>query len=169
MDMVKAEKEGHPNHAEIERVLKSDLYRYLHDHGISFYIDPYSYKGKIDLIMDQSGERKTYIEGKVFDNTGRGKSDVGKGFGQLWGYMNQYNVSVAYLVVYNTSDHQLVFKGEGSESGVAVFRRGHLSIYAVPIEIHLHDTSASERKDRFVMISNNDLPQSLDEAPTTNP
>lgn len=163
MEAVAKAEAANPKHAEVERDLKIDLYRFLHDQGITFFIDPFSYKGKIDLILDQTGERKTYIEGKVFDNKGRGKSEVKKGFGQLWGYMNLYTVSVGYLVVYNTSDHQLVFKGEESESGIAVFRRGHLSIYAVPIEIHLHTTSASERKDRYVEISNSDLPQTLDE------
>jgi hypothetical protein len=147
---------------KIEKVLKQDLFLYLHDQGITFYIEPYSDRGEIDLVLDQKTEGRTYIEVKVFDNAGRDKKGIVAGFSQLWRYMDTYNATTGYLVVYNVSDHQLSFMGEPGVSFAAAFRRGPCTIYAVPIEIFPHTKPISQRKDQVVKISTNDLPMALD-------
>ena len=91
---------GQGKRSQIEDLLQSDLYRYLHDQGVNFVIEPYSDRGEIDLIADQRGADPKYIEVKVFDNKDKDKAYLRAGFHQLVTYLGQYKASVGYLAVF---------------------------------------------------------------------
>jgi hypothetical protein len=117
-----AKEEDKKDYAAIENTLKEDLYRYLHDQGVEFTIEPYSLRGRIDLILDQKGDKPVYIEGKVFDRVNRNKSYIKKGFGQLLTYMEEHNTNVGYLAIYKVCEERLVFDTGGEVQSIPLIR-----------------------------------------------
>lgn len=151
-DDEKARKGIDKKRAEVEKVLKVDLYRYLHDQGMDFTIEPKSDRGEIDLILNNGG----YIEGKVFDNKGRDKNYIIKGFGQLLHYLRQYVQTKGYLLVYQTCKEQLVI--EADQLGTIPFVRcGGKTVYILAVDICQYQKSVSQRDHELIRITAEEL------------
>ena len=131
--------------AEVEKVLKDDLYRYLHDQGIEFTIEPKSDRGEIDVILDQVGEGRKYIEGKVFDNKGRKTDYITKGYGQLLHYLRQYTEPAGYLLIYKTCEEQLVIEGDGQIGTIPFVRCDGRTIFVLVVDICEYGKAVSQR------------------------
>jgi hypothetical protein len=70
-----------------ERLLTAHLYEYLHDQGVSFYIEPESASGRVDLLAAQSGSGRLVADAKIFDpGKGKGCPSIARGFKQLYIY-----------------------------------------------------------------------------------
>ena len=50
-----------------EKHLALDLYRYLYEQGIEFYIEPSSLSGEVDMISTQIGENRLLADAKIFN------------------------------------------------------------------------------------------------------
>jgi hypothetical protein len=137
-------------------VLKEDFYRYLHDQGMNFTIEPESPRGRIDLIL--WGTSRTYLEGKVFDNDGRGKPYIVKGFGQLSKYLSDYNALSGYLFIYSISERKPVIEGAEELAGFPFVRCEHGKvIFIVVIDIHEYTDPVSGQTYKPVRISADEL------------
>jgi hypothetical protein len=152
-----ASKGDEKKRAEVEKVLKEDLYLYLHDQGMEFTIEPPSDRGEIDLILDQTvGDRK-YLEGKVFDNAGRNKGDLIKGFGQLLHYLRQYNASNGYLLIYKTCEQQLVFDGAEQLGTIPYICCEGKTVFILVVDICEYQKPVSQRTYQPVRITAEEL------------
>lgn len=68
-----------------EKMLALNLYSYLYDQGIDFFIEPSSNRGAIDLISLQTNPDECLLaDVKIFDGVSRGKSYICKGFKQIY-------------------------------------------------------------------------------------
>jgi hypothetical protein len=143
--------------AKIEDVLKEDFYRYLHDQGINFVIEPQSPRGRIDSILVRQGGNGAYLEGKVFDNKGRGKPYIIKGFGQLLKYLRDYNAANGYLFIYRTCEEQPVIEGADELAGIPFVRCEQKVVFIVVIDIHEYTGPASVQPYKPVRISADEL------------
>ena len=135
-DAEKAKAENEKGRAEVEKVLKQDLYRYLHDQGIDFTIEPKAPGSEIDLILDQEAGSRKYLEGKVFDNQHRNSGYLIKGFGQLLRYLRQYNVRDGYLFVYKTCEETLEITGAELLQCIPFIRCDNKTIFVTIIELN---------------------------------
>jgi hypothetical protein len=143
--------------AEVEKVLKEDLYRYLHDQGLEFIIEPKSDKGEIDLIADQVVGCRKYLEGKVFDNKNRNKGYIIKGFGQLLHYLRQYNATDGYLLVYKTCEQQLVFDGAEHVGTVPFLRCEGKTLFLLVVDICEYTKAVSQRAYKPICITADEM------------
>jgi hypothetical protein len=143
--------------AEVEKVLKEDLYRYLHDQGMEFTIEPKSDKGEIDLIADQAEGDRKYLEGKVFDNAGRNKGYIVKGFGQLLHYLRQYNAASGYLLIYKTCEQQLVIDGTEHLGTVPFVRCEGKTVFILVLDICEYEKPVSQRTYQPVRVTTDEL------------
>ena len=93
-----------------ERLLSMDLYRYLHDQGMEFHIEPRSASGEIDLLGDQTGDQRLALDAKIFDPAkSKGKAYLVSAFNQIYTYARDYNESAAYLAIYQTTSTEPKF------------------------------------------------------------
>jgi hypothetical protein len=156
----KAEKAaGKAKRAEVEDALKEDLYLFLHDQGINFTIEPYSHKGKIDLILDQKDTGRTYLEGKVFENEKPwDRAFIIKGFGQLLHYLRQYNAAHGYLLVYETCEEHLEIVGAEKLREIPFIRcdDGKV-IFILVVDVFPYDKPVSQRDYKPVRITADEL------------
>jgi hypothetical protein len=152
-----ASKGDQKNRAEVEKVLKRDLYLYLHDQGMEFTIEPPSDRGEIDLILDQTGGDRKYLEGKVFDNRGRNKAYIVKGFGQLLHYLRQYNTPKGYLLIYKTCEEQLVFDGAEQLGPIPYISCEGKAVFMLVVDVCEYEKPVSQRTYQPVRISAEEL------------
>jgi hypothetical protein len=141
----KEEKADVGERAEVEDLLKQDLYCYLHDQGVEFYIEPYSVHGKIDLLLDQKGSGRHYIEAKVFDNQGKNAAYLRTGFNQLFTYLTQFKAEQGYLVIYKLCEENLTFVLPHSVGSLPCVRHGGKAIFVVVIDLFPHRKPVSQR------------------------
>jgi hypothetical protein len=142
----------------VEAFLKEGLYTYLHDQGVDFVIEPYSQGGEIDLIADQMGEGKKYIEVKVFDDQNRDKGYLKDGFRQLLTYLHQYKASTGYLAVYKLCEQHLAFDLDGTVQSIPFVIVDGKTIYIVVIDVYPYNKSVSQRGPLIsVQITRQDL------------
>jgi hypothetical protein len=152
---------------DLEGRLTSDLYSYLFDKGFDFSVEPTSPSGILDFLASQKHAPNKYlIEGKVFDAVSRSKEYICKGIRQTLFYLNDYNESIGYLVIYKTTDKSLVFNMDISDDGIPIYKQGHKTIYFLLVDIHPYDLPASKRKKTdAVVINYNDILNTSEFAP----
>lgn len=120
---------------EIEKRLAIDLYAYLYDQGVDFYLEPSSLPGAIDLIAAQDTHDPLLLDVKVFDNKGRNKSYLCKGFHQVYSYTQQYNEPFGYMVIFNVSGQSLRFALECT-GHIPMVLHNNKTIFLLSIDIH---------------------------------
>ncbi|HWN07999.1 MAG TPA: hypothetical protein VNO50_01725, partial [Pyrinomonadaceae bacterium] len=68
-----------------ENRIAFDLYEYLHEQGIAFYIEPQSASGIADLVAEQVGTDRVVADAKLFwPERGKGKSYILSAFHQAY-------------------------------------------------------------------------------------
>jgi len=155
-----ADDEGKTSLDPLEQRLKSDLNRYLHDQGIDFIIDPKLDRSMIDyLIQQDSTGRPILVEGKVYDGNRRNKSKVAQGVKQSYGYAKDYQSQCIYYVVYNTAERGIRFAlpQKSISNAIQPIEVRGVTIYAMVVDIFLHDKGMSKRKQDYVDITDEDL------------
>jgi len=129
-----------------ERNLAKHLYEYLHDQGIDFHIEPQSISGEVDLIAAQKTDDPLVADAKIFDpGRSKGKSYIAKGFGQVYRYTVDFNEAFGYLVIYQTSEHELRFLLGSQCQSTPFVIHNNKTIFLLTIDIFPHEQSASKR------------------------
>lgn len=142
-----------------EKKLALDLYRYLYEQGIEFYIEPSSKSGEVDLISSQIGENRLLADAKIFNpESSKGKSYLLSGFNQIYTYTSDYNEPFGYLVIFKTCEEDLSFTVEHSAINFPVVTHNGKSIFFVIVDIFPHSKSASKKGPlKTIEISASDL------------
>jgi hypothetical protein len=166
-DDEEAKKEsGEKKRAEIEDCLALDLYAFLYDEGLDFYITPLSAKGRIDLI---EADKRPLLEGqtnpshrlladaKVFDGKNRDCSYIGKGFGQILSYCKKYNEPYGYLIIYNISDKDLEFELPNTMNGIPIYEHYGKTIVFIVIDINKSKFDSTVGKAKFYTVKESHL------------
>ncbi len=135
------------NHTrKAEKMLALNLYSYLYDQGIDFFIEPSSNRGAIDLISLQTNPDECLLaDVKIFDGGGRGKSYLCKGFNQIHTYTKQFNKPFGYLVIFNVTDKDLSFESLTDSYGLHYISHGNKTISLITIDIYAHTKPVSQR------------------------
>jgi hypothetical protein len=129
-----------------EGSLALDLYEYLHDQGVQFYIEPKSASGRIDLISTQSGKDRLVADVKIFTpDRGQNVSYIIKGFRQLYDYARDYNEPFGYLAIFKTCDQDLCIDTANQESAVPFVTYNNKTIFFLVIDLCEYEVSASKR------------------------
>jgi hypothetical protein len=123
-----------------------DLYKYLHDQGLQFHLEPSSASGRIDLISSQTGTDRLVADVKVFDPDGsRGVNYICKGFRQLYDYTKDYNESFGYLVIFKLCEADLSIATSHQEASIPFFVHNNKTIFIIIVDICKYSESASQR------------------------
>jgi hypothetical protein len=129
-----------------EKFLGLQLYEYLHDQGLDFFIEPTSASGEADMVSAQEGANRLIADTKVFNpDRSKGVTYIAKGFNQLYSYCVDFNSPVGYLIIFKTTpdDLRLVLSEQSHGTPFAVLN--NKTIFFVLIDIFPHDESASKR------------------------
>jgi hypothetical protein len=129
-----------------EKALALDLYEYLYEQGIEFYIEPSSVSGEIDLIAAQTGPEPLLADVKIFcPDRSKGEAYLARGFHQLYTYCRDYNQSCGYLVIFNVSPDDLRISTKNQSQSVSYVTHNNKTIFFVVVDLFLHSEPASKR------------------------
>jgi hypothetical protein len=139
-----------------EHNLKSNLYKYLFDNGLDFYIEPNSPSGEIDFIGSQKNStNKLLAEGKVFNGI---KANIVKGIWQIHTYIKENNEKDGYLIIYSICPKIISFNFNNDSDSFPYCILDNKRIYFVVIDIYSHGKTAAIRGQQdLIEINNNDL------------
>ncbi|MDG4795393.1 hypothetical protein [Micromonospora sp. WMMD1082] len=99
-----------------EEVYNLDLQRFLYLEGnYVTHAKPRSASGEADIIGEVDSDDALICDGKIFDAGSRGKNYLAKGYNQVIQYAQDYQKSVAYLVIFNISGRPLQFPADESK------------------------------------------------------
>lgn len=154
------------NTSKGEKILAYELYKYLHDQGVEFFLETESVSGDLDLLVRQKDAPvKILADAKIFK--GDNKSYIVKGYSQLHQYLCDYNESIGYLVIFNISDKKLVFDLDGVISDMPYAQTNGKTIFFLQIDIANHLDSEGKKKSASkrgvmtsVLINRDDLEKS---------
>lgn len=129
-----------------EKLLAKDMYEYLHDQGLDFFIEPSSASGEIDMISSQQGENRLLVDAKIF-NPDKSKTTtyISHGFHQIYQYTLDFNQSIGYLVIFKTCEHDLKFALSDGVSSIPFTTYNNKTIFFITIDIYPYEKSASKR------------------------
>jgi len=126
--------------SNLDKILRA----YLFDQGIDFpFSKPSSPSGEVD-VLSVIKQKPIPLEVKIFDGKGRSRSHIRQGFRQALNYAKDYDAPSAYLVVFNVSHYDLVFKLSSLEfpQKLAIDNK---TIYFFSINLYPYEKSASKR------------------------
>ena len=149
-----------------EKNLALHLYEYLHDQGITFFIEPSSVSGEADLVASQGDDEPLIADAKIFDpEKSKDKQYIAKGFRQIYDYTLDYNEPVGFLVIFKTCEENLKFGLAHASQGTPYIQHNGKTIFFVTIDIFPYEESASKRgKLKYVELSEEDLYRVLKES-----
>ena len=159
-EMLAAQIEAHlapqPKQERLEKVLQADLYRYLHDEGIEFSIEPKFTEDMIDVIASLKKEDSPIlIETKVFKT--RKREAIQKGYNQIVTYARTYSQRIGYLAIYNLEPYHLVLDLENFQK-FFFFKYNDVTIYFLVINVPRERTAAHDKgKFEAFVITRDDL------------
>lgn len=125
-----------------EKMLALHLYEYLHAHGVSFSIQPWSISGEADLIAAQGSDDPLVADAKVFDGS---KDKITRGFQQVFRYTCDFNEPFGYLVIYKVCEQSLMISSDQQEQSTSFLTYGGKTIFFVVVDLFAYVTSASQR------------------------
>lgn len=145
---------------KIESLLNSRLYRYLHDQGVEFYIEPSSAqaRGEVDLISAQGEAPQLLLDGKYLEDSSSLKSYTAAAFGQVYHYTQQYNRSSGYIVLFKNIEEEVRFNFPNIDLGVNYIDLNNKRVYFILVNIMYYSKSTSQRgKPKVIDINESDL------------
>jgi len=129
-----------------EESLAYDLYKYLHDQGIDFTIEPRTASGRPDLLTEQVGEDKVLADAKVFwPSENRGSAYICRGFNQLYTYTRDLNEPFGYLVIFKMCEEDLNLMLPPTEAMFPCLTYNNKSFFFVVVDVCEYKGTASER------------------------
>jgi hypothetical protein len=132
------------NTSKGEDILDRALRSYLFDEGINFpFSKPSSPSGEVDVLSFVE-KKPIPLEIKVFDGESRSQSHIRQGLIQAFSYAKDYGEPSAYLVIFNVSECDLVFKLSSAEIPQRLVV-GDKTIYIFTVNLYIHEETASKR------------------------
>ena len=129
-----------------EKILACDLYAYLHDQGLDFWIEPSSISGEADMVSAQEGPGRLVADVKIFDpGKAKGTSYLHSAFNQVYQYTKDYNDSFGYLVIFKTCPEDLSVNARDQDAGIPFFTHNSKTIFLLVIDIFDYPAPASKR------------------------
>lgn len=158
------------NSRKWEKSLTDDLYKYLHDQGIDFTIEPYSVSGEVDLLAEQNKEDSLVADAKIFNpSKQKDKSYLIKGFNQLYIYTQNYNEPFGYLIIFKTCEEGLKFDLSNNTQNTPFLIHNGKTIFFITIDIFQYEKPASQRgKLKTHSISEQELIEILNTSNNSN-
>jgi hypothetical protein len=101
-------------------------------------------KGRIDLIADQKGENRVYVEVKVLKSP-RDKGHIIEGFNQLLTYRTQFTTTIGYLVIYKACKEGIIFDLGREFQSIPYFTYASKMIFVIVIDIFMYTDPVSKR------------------------
>lgn len=139
-----------------EKILDSTLRKFLFNKGLDFpFSQPLSPSGRTD-ILPIINQNPIPLEVKLFDGKGRDRSYLRQGVSQVLNYTNDYNSPNGYLVIFNISELNLIFKLNSDEIPQRLVI-GDKTIFLIIVELYPHEQPASKRKLKPYHIEENSL------------
>lgn len=127
-----------------EDKLKKYLYEYLFNQDIPFLVEPSSPSGKIDFLLQQSGEDRIGCEAKVYK--GNNKPYIIHGIQtQLPTYLQEHNLSVGYMVIFKVSQRKLLINLE-IEQGLNYVDIGSKRIFIIVVDVFMTTPASKKAK-----------------------
>lgn len=147
------------NPSKGEKFLALNMYEYLFQQGLDFYIEPTSASGEVDLISSQVGDERLLADAKIYNpEKGKGKQYILAGFNQLYTYALDYNEPVGYLVIFKTSKDSLCFALSETYHHTPFITYNNKTIFFVVIDLFEWEESASKRGNfKSVEITESDI------------
>lgn len=142
-----------------EKLLANNLYEYLYDQGIDFFIEPSSISGEVDLISAQSSDDPLLADIKIFNpSKSKGQQYICSGFNQVYTYTLDYNEPFGYLIIFKTCEDDLRFSLANQEISTPFVLHNNKTIFLITIDIFPHSKSASKRGTlKTIEITEDDL------------
>ena len=132
------------NTSKGEDTLDRALRSYLFNEGINFpFSKPSSPSGEAD-VLSIIEKKPIPLEIKVFDGESRSQSHIRQGLIQAFSYAKDYGEPSAYLVIFNVSECDLVFKLSSAEIPQRLVV-GDKTIYIFTVNLYIHEETASKR------------------------
>ncbi len=130
-----------------EANLDKELRRFLFDQGIDYPLSqPESPSGRTDVLLTELGSDKPLaLEVKLFDADNYGRPYITQGFRQVCEYMDDYQATVGYLVIFNLSEKDLKFEGAEDSSIPVKVQAGNRTVLVLVLDIFPHPEPASRR------------------------
>jgi len=129
-----------------EKRLAFDLYEYLHEQGISFYIEPRSASGIADLVAEQIGTDRVVADAKLFwPEHSKGKPYILSAFHQAYTYARDFNEPCAYLVIYKLSTEDINFLVPPIPTMFPALIVNNKTIFFIVVDLCEHGVPASKR------------------------
>lgn len=142
-----------------ERALALDLYEYLFDQSVEFFVEPTSGSGEVDLVLREGDGRYILLDAKhlkadATPSTIRKK--LADGFHQVAKYCEDYHQPAGHLVVFTESPRNISPELEPFD-GWPGLRLGGKTIYLT--QVSLADTPSASKlgKAEELAISRDDL------------
>lgn len=155
-----------------EKALACDLYEYIHDQGVDFWVESKSASGEPDLVTEAVDGRRLIADAKYITSdmdSSVVRQTLIKGFRQVFDYCRDYNEPVGYLVVFVDQDVTIDLPGE-RDDGFPCYRLGGNTVYYVIVDIHGHSKTASKRpRPKVIGIAPDDLKRDLEATGGTTP
>lgn len=131
-----------------ERALALDLYEYLLDQSVEFFVEPVSGTGEADLVLREPAGRYIVVDAKYLkasDSRSELKRKLVSGFHQVARYCDDYNEPSGYLVAFSESRLRLALELEEAD-GWPVLQLGARAVYFV--EIWITDSPSASKLGR---------------------
>jgi len=146
-----------------ESTLDCALREYLFDQGISFpFSKPSSPSGEVD-VLSLIENKPVPLEIKVFDGLRKSQNHIRQGLRQAISYAKDYGEPSAYLVIFNVSENEIVFKLSQKEVPQRV-NLGDKTIFIFVVNLFPHEKTASKRDLKTVSIEETYLLESTEKA-----
>ncbi|MBK9260451.1 MAG: hypothetical protein IPM54_11515 [Polyangiaceae bacterium] len=131
-----------------ERALAADLYEYLLDQSVEFFVEPASGAGEADIVLREPNGKYIVVDAKYIkaeDAPSEVKRKLASGFHQVARYCDDYNEPAGYLVAYSESRRRLAVELAESD-GWRLLPAGGKLIYFV--EIGIADSPSASKLGR---------------------
>ena len=133
-----------------ENNLRTELRRYLFDHGIDYpFVDLKLPSGSADIAADLDTENALVSEVKLFNpEQGYERSYIRKGFKQAYDYTGDFNKPYGYYIIFNLSTKDLQIRTSSNKSAPypITIETGDKTIFIVIINIYPFAEPASRRR-----------------------
>ncbi|MEN3313736.1 MAG: hypothetical protein V7645_3065 [Actinomycetota bacterium] len=142
-----------------ERALADDLYEYLLDQTLEFFVEPSSGSGEVDVVLREPGGRYVVVDAKFVrssDTPSEVKRKLASGVHQVARYCDDYQEPAGHLVIYSDSRRHLALDLEEAD-GWRFLRVGGRLIYVAIIWIADAPSASKLGKAEEVSISRAEL------------
>jgi hypothetical protein len=140
---------------QYEKKLILDIYKYLFDSGIEFYIEPNSMNGEVDFIT-KKGKFRIICDAKVYST--KQISKLNGSFNQVYDYLDRYNEDTGYVLIYNIAEKErLKFEFDGFVEDFAFLELNNKRVYFLEIWLNKTEMKSSKMQFKEVVVKVKDV------------